>query len=58
MRKYNTMGLTRILQMPVQNRNSKISTRPDLSSQLLQILIPTRFDSQATFSEKRGVRLF
>ena len=53
MRKSNTRVLARILKMPVQNRNSKISTHRDLSTQLLQILIPTTFDSQATFFRKK-----
>ena len=30
--------------MPVQNSNTKISARPDLATQLLQFLKPTRFD--------------
>ena len=52
---YKTTGLSqftikegspsRILKMPVQNSNSKISARPDLATQLLQILIPTTFDN-------------
>ena len=31
--------------MPIQNSNSKISTRPDYATNLLQILIPTTFNS-------------
>ena len=31
--------------MPVQNSKSKNSARPDLATELLQILIPTTFDS-------------
>ena len=31
--------------MPVHNSNSKISALPDLATQLLQILISTKFDS-------------
>ena len=37
--------LGRILKLPVQNSNSKISACPDLYIQLLQILIPTTNDS-------------
>ena len=37
--------LARISKMPVQNSHSKISTRPDLATNLLQILIPTTIDS-------------
>ena len=32
--------LARITKMPVQNSNSKSSARPDLATNLLQILIP------------------
>ena len=35
----------RISKMPVQNSNSKISARSDLATNLLQILIPTIFNS-------------
>ena len=47
---FNPLILTaakRILNVPVQNCNSKskISARPDLATKLLQILIPTTFDS-------------
>ena len=35
--------LARILKMPVQNSNSKISTHPDLATILLPNLIPTRY---------------
>ena len=38
-----TRVLARISNMPVQNSNSKISARPDLAINLLQILIPTTF---------------
>ena len=31
--------------MPVQNSNFKISARPDLATNLLQILIPATFNS-------------
>ena len=31
--------------MPVQNSNFKISARPDLATDLLQILIPATFNS-------------
>ena len=31
--------------MPVQNSNSKISARPDIATQLLQIIILITFDS-------------
>ena len=31
--------------MPLQNSNVKISARPDLATQLLQIIMPTTFDS-------------
>ena len=31
--------------MPIQNSNLKISTRPDLATYLLQILIPATFNS-------------
>ena len=31
--------------MPVQNSNSKTSARPDLATDLLQILIPTTYNS-------------
>ena len=37
--------IARILKMPVQKSNSKISARPDLATYLLQILIPTTFNS-------------
>ena len=37
--------LARILKMPVQNNNFKISARPDLATDLLQILIPTIINS-------------
>ena len=37
--------LARDLKMPVQNINSKVSTRPELGTNLLQILIPTTFNS-------------
>ena len=37
--------LARISKMPVQNSNFKISARPDLATNLLQILIPAIFDS-------------
>ena len=37
--------LARILKMPVQNSNFKISARPDLATDLLQIIIPTTFNS-------------
>ena len=30
--------------MPVQNSNSKISARPDLANNLVQILIPTKLN--------------
>ena len=36
--------LARILKMPVQNSRSKISTHPDLATELLQILTPTRLN--------------
>ena len=37
--------LARISKMPVQNSNFNIFARPDLATQLLQILIPTSFNS-------------
>ena len=37
--------LARDLEMPVQNSNSKSSAHPDLASQPLQVLIPTRCNS-------------
>ena len=37
--------LARISKMPVQNSNFKISYRPDLATNLLQILIPATIDS-------------
>ena len=37
--------LARISKMPVQSSNFKISTRPDLTTYLLQILIPATFNS-------------
>ena len=37
--------LARILKMPVQNSNFKISARPDLATNLLQILIPATINS-------------
>ena len=37
--------LARLSKMPVQDSNSKISDFPDLSTNLLQILIPTTFNS-------------
>ena len=36
--------LARIWRMPVQNSNSKYSARPDLATNLVQILISTTFD--------------
>ena len=41
----HTWVLARISKMPVQNSNSKISACPDLARELLQILIPTTFNS-------------
>ena len=37
--------LARIFEMHVQKSNSKISAHPDSASQLLQIIIPTTFNS-------------
>ena len=37
--------LARISKMPVQNSNLKISARPDLATNLLQILIPATINS-------------
>ena len=37
--------LARISEMPVQNSIFKISARPDLATNLLQILIPATFNS-------------
>ena len=37
--------LARISEMPVQNINFKISARPDLATNLLQIRIPPTFNS-------------
>ena len=37
--------LVRISKMPVQNSNSKMFARPDLATNLLSILIPTRYNS-------------
>ena len=37
--------LARISKMPVQNSNFKISTRPDLATNLFQILIPDTINS-------------
>ena len=37
--------LDRILKMPVQNSNSKISAHPDIATNILQILISTTFNS-------------
>ena len=37
--------LARISKMPVQNSNFKISARPDLATNLLQILIPATINS-------------
>ena len=39
--------LARILKMSVQNRNYKISARPDIASQLLIILMPPTFKLMA-----------
>ena len=39
------MVLVRILKVPVQTSNFKISACPDVATQLLQILIPTTFIS-------------
>ena len=40
---YGIGSLARILKMPVQNNNSKISAGSDIVANLLQILIPTIF---------------
>ena len=37
--------LARISKMPIQNSNIKISAHPNLPTHLLQILIPTTFNS-------------
>ena len=39
------MVLARISKMPVQNSNFKMFARPDLATNLLQILIPATFNS-------------
>ena len=44
-RRRRSSVLARILRMPVQNSNLKISARPDLATNLLQILIPATFNS-------------
>ena len=41
----DAQGLSQDFKMPVQNSNFKISTRPDLATNLLQILIPATIDS-------------
>ena len=43
--KSNGIYIARISKMPVQKSNSKISASPDLATYLLQILIPTTFNS-------------
>ena len=42
---YTCRVLARISKMPVQNSNFKMSGRPDLATNLLQILIPATFNS-------------
>ena len=40
-----TLCVPRVLARPVQNSNTQIPASPDLATNLLQILIPTTFDS-------------
>ena len=44
--------------MPVQNSNFKISGRPDLATNLLQILIPVTFNSLECWKEQFTLQLF
>ena len=46
--------LARIFKMPDQNSNSKISARPDLATQLRQILIPTIFNKLIAYCVEKG----
>ena len=49
--------LARISKMPVQNSNFKISARPDLTTYLLQILIPATFNSLVCQKEQLILQL-
>ena len=49
--------LARISKMPVQNSNFKISARPDLATNLFQILIPATFNSLVCYKGKFTLQL-
>ena len=49
--------LARISKMPVQNSNFKISARPDLAINLLQILIPATANSLICQKEQFTLQL-